>query len=239
MLADPWMNESGGAAAFSEIKSRLAGYLQGPVNFEQIYHCAHELRFASPPTPGAADEFKPIMQPFLSNTAGLSKSALEALCGKIVEVIFGDVSRSCGDNPLGLEPLVRFVETLRSHYVTRIYTTNYDDFPLQAVPELYTGFASSPSGVRRFDLDRFWHRERWDGIFHLHGSVHMGYQHPLKGTSASSSGSTTAPRRLGTPRLRGALRVEWMAPRFSGPPSSPDWRNFRAYSSTRSHTSIL
>jgi hypothetical protein len=181
VLADPWMTKSGGAAACAEIKSRLAGYLQGPVNFEQIYHCAHELRFASPPTPRAADEFKPIMQPFLSNTAGLSKSALEALCGKIVEVIFADVSRSCGNNPLGLDPLVRFVEALRSHYVTRIYTTNYDDFPLQAVPDLYTGFASAASGVGRFDLDRFWHRERWDGIFHLHGSVHMGYQTPFEG----------------------------------------------------------
>ena len=181
VLADPVMKNSGGAAAFSEIKSRLAEYLQGPVNFEQIYHCAHELRFASPPTPGAADEFKPIMQPFFSNATRPPKSALEALCGKIVEVIFGDVSRSCGNNPLGLGPLVRFVETLRTHFVTRIYTTNYDDFPLQAVPDLYTGFASAASGVRRFDVNRFWHRERWDGIFHLHGSVHMGYQHPPEG----------------------------------------------------------
>ena len=175
VLADRWMDKSGGAAAFAEIKSRLAGYLQGPVNFEQIYHCAHELRFASPPTPGAADEFKPIMQPILPNPTGLSKDALEALCRKIVEVIFGEVLRACGNNPLELGPLVRFVETLRSHYITRIYTTNYDDFPLQAVTDLYTGFGSAPPGVRRFDLNRFWHRERRDGIFHLHGSVHMGY----------------------------------------------------------------
>jgi hypothetical protein len=181
VTTDPLMQRIGGAAAFVEIKSRLEGYLQGPINFEQIYHCAHELRFASAPTPGAADEFKPIMQPFLSNSAGLSERTLEALCGKIVEVIFGEVSRSCAHNLLRLEPLARFIETLRSDYITRIYTTNYDDFPLQAVANLYTGFAVATGGARRFDVDRFWHRERWDGIFHLHGSVHMGYPHPPRG----------------------------------------------------------
>jgi len=219
VLADPWMTKSGGAAAFRQIKSRLANYLRGPVNFEQIYHCAHELRFSSSPAPGAVDEFKPIMQPFLSDTTGLSASALEALCAKIVMIIFADVSGSSNNNPLGLSPLIRFVETLRSYYVTRIYTTNYDDFPLQAVPDLYTGFASASSGVRRFDLDGFWHRERRDGIFHLHGSVHMGYRHPPEGaigelfwfdnraealTHSAFAGSS--PRRMdGTSVLRTAI----------------------------------
>lgn len=179
--ADPWMQRTGGDAALAEIKRRLGGYLQGPVNFEHIYHCAHELRFAFDPTPGAADEFKPVMQPFLSDTTGLSRDGLEALCGKIVEVIYDEVSRSCGSNPLGLDPLSNFVEFLRSQYVTRIYTTNYDDFIHQAVPDLYAGFGAAHGGARQFDLRRFWRRERWDMVSYLHGSVHMGFQPPPHG----------------------------------------------------------
>lgn len=175
------MQHTGGDAAFEEIKRRLGSHLQGPVNFEHIYHCAHELRFASGPTPGAADEFKPVMHPFLSDTTGLSPQALQALCGKIVEVIYAEVSRSCGSNPLALGPLSDFVEFLRSQYVTRLYTTNYDDFILQAVPDLYTGFGAVATGARRFDLQRFWWRERWDALAYLHGSVHMGFPNPPRG----------------------------------------------------------
>ena len=181
VLADRWMQHTGGDAAFSEIKRRLGSYLQGPVNFEHIYHCAHDLRFAFGPTPGAADEFKPIMYPFLSDTTDLSKAALDALCGKIVEVIYAEVSHSCGTNPLGLGPLSNFVEFLRSQYVTRLYTTNYDDFILQAVPGLYTGFGRVQGAGRRFDLKRFWYREHCDAVAYLHGSVHMGFQAPPHG----------------------------------------------------------
>jgi hypothetical protein len=181
VLADSWMQRTGGDAAFREIKRRLGGYLQGPVNFEHIYHVAHELRFAFGPTPGAADEFKPIMHPFLSDTTGLPKAALDALCGKIAEVIYGEVSRSCGGNPIGLGPLSNSVELLRSQYVTRLYTTNYDDFILQAVPDLYTGFGRVHGTGRRFDLERSWYRERRDAVAYLHGSVHMGFQAPPYG----------------------------------------------------------
>jgi hypothetical protein len=170
----------GGDHAFTAIKSGLAGYLQSPVNFEQIYHCAHELIFSYSPTPGAVDEFKPILQPFLSNTTGLTEQALCGLCAKIVEVIIAEVSRACDNNPLDLGPLTRFVETLRADYVTRIYTTNYDDFPLQAVPDLYTGVDSAPrSGPKCFELDQFWRKEHADCLFHLHGSVHMGFPNPM------------------------------------------------------------
>lgn len=179
VAADPYMQRSGGHAAFQEIKTGLVGYLQRPgvVNFEQIYHCAHELLFTYPPTPGAFDEFKPIMQPFVANTTSLPEKAVRALCDKIVEVIYGEVSRSCGSNPLSLDPLARFIERLRGDYVTRIYTTNYDDFPLQAVPDLYIGFAGGPA-PRPFDPKGFWRKERSDGLFHLHGSVRMGYARP-------------------------------------------------------------
>lgn len=180
--ADPYMRRVGGDLAFTTIKSGLAGYLQRPgiVNFEQIYHCAHELIFTSTPTPGAFDDFKPILQPFVSNTTGLTEEALRGLCDKIVEVIIAEVSRACENNPLDLGPLVRFLDTVRADYVTRLYTTNYDDFLFQAAPDLYTGFDKAPgSGPKRFDLDQFWLQERADSIFHLHGSVHIGFPHPI------------------------------------------------------------
>lgn len=219
VLADSWMKQSGGAAAFEAIKLGLARYLQGSVNFEQIYHCAHELMFTYPTTAGAYDEFKPVMQPFISNTTGLPQQALPALCEKIVDVIFRDVSHSCDNNTLSLAPLAHFLKTLRRDYVTRIYTTNYDDFPLQAAPDLYTGFPTEGSGARPFDLDRYWQRERWDGLFHLHGSVHLGYAHSPNGDIGDlfwfddraealkySSFSGSSPQRMdGTSILRTAV----------------------------------
>jgi hypothetical protein len=142
VMADSYMRRVGGDRAFMAIKSGLDGYLQSPVNFEQIYHCAHELIFTYSPTPGAVDEFKPILQPFVSNTTGLAEQALRGLCAKIVDVIIAEVSRACDNNLLDLGPLARFVETLRADYVTRIYTTNYDDITLQAVPDLLSSVST-------------------------------------------------------------------------------------------------
>lgn len=184
VAADRYLQTTGGDAAFQAIRAGLAGYLRKPgvINFEQIYHVAHELLFTYPPTPGAFDEFKPIMQPFVTNATGLSQEAVRSLCDKIVTVIYAEVSKSCGTNPLSLDPLVRFIERLRGDYVTRIYTTNYDDFPLQAASDLYTGYARGPAAEPRpFDVNGFWQKERRDGLFHLHGSVHMGYAHPRSG----------------------------------------------------------
>jgi hypothetical protein len=222
VMADGFMKMTGGDAAFQTIKAGLAGYLQKPgnVNFEQIYHCAHELIFTCPPPLGAYDEFKPVMQPFVSNTTGLTEEALRALCGKMVEIIFREVSSSCDGCTLDLKPLARFVEALRADYVTRVYTTNYDDLLLQAVPELYTGFdATLTSGPKRFEVDSYWRKECWDGIFHLHGSVRMGFTHPPHGEIGEllwfdnrtealvhSSFSGSSPRRMdGTSVLRTAV----------------------------------
>ena len=178
VMADPIMQGESGDAAFQAIKAGLAGYLNNPVNFEQVYHCAHEMLSTYLPTAGAVDEYRPIMYPFMENTTGLPKEAFHALCGKLVAVIFDEVSKSCGTTPLVLDPLSNFIEGLRRDYVTRIYTTNYDDFVLQAAPNLYTGFRKALSGLRAFDVNGFWHRERADAVFHLHGSIHMGFPTP-------------------------------------------------------------
>ena len=49
---DAWMKKCCGDHAYREILKILAGYLQGgicAVNFEQIFHCAHELLFTFDP----------------------------------------------------------------------------------------------------------------------------------------------------------------------------------------------
>jgi hypothetical protein len=180
VMADSIMKVIGGDTAFQTIKIALPGYLDDPnsVNFEHIYHCAHELLATFSLTPGAKDEYKPILFPLIANKSGLTRDALDPLCKKIVEVIIHEVSARCSNPALDLRPLANFLESIRRDYVTRIYTTNYDDFPLQAAPDLYDGFQAPSAGPRRFDINGFWHKERRDGIFHLHGSVHMGFGHP-------------------------------------------------------------
>lgn len=181
VMADQVMQMTSGDKAFQVIKDGLDRYLAKPgvVNFEQIYHCAHELLFTKPPTTGAYDEFKPIMQPFLADQTGLKEEALRALCGKIVEVIYEELSARSEAPTWDLGPLASFVNGLRASHVTRIYTTNYDDFPLQAVADLYTGYgATVRGGARWFDIDTFWDQQDRAALLHLHGSVHMGFPHP-------------------------------------------------------------
>jgi hypothetical protein len=144
VMADGLMQYTGGDVAFQTIKNALQNYLQRPgvVNFEHIYHCVHELMvFAFPPTAGAFDEFRPLLYPFTVEL-DIKRDTLRELAQKIVKVIFIEVSAACDRHPISLAPLGNFIQALRDDYITRIYTTNYDDFPLQAVPDLYTGFDS-------------------------------------------------------------------------------------------------
>src|SRR6202035_5435340 len=79
-----------------------------------------------------------------------------------------------------LDPLAAFLGELRGNHITRIYTTNYDDFLLQAAPDLYTGFDPAPSSdPKSFDGGTFWQAVDSDGVFHLHGSVHLAFGPPL------------------------------------------------------------
>jgi NAD-dependent SIR2 family protein deacetylase len=171
-----------GDVAAQMIFAELRKYLTKPgnINFEQVYHCAHELLVIQPATLGAYDEFKPILLPFLIDKTGLSRDALKILCQKIVEVIYREVSRSCETLKVPLDDFAGFIAKIRETYVTRIYTTNYDDLPLQAAPDLSVGFktANSPSP---FDLRKFWHEDNRDSLYHLHGSVRMGYGDPTRG----------------------------------------------------------
>jgi len=185
VMSDVWMQHTGGDKAFALVKETLQGYLQSPsdVQFEQIYHCVHELIYLFGPTQGAVNEFRPLLTPFVDVRGAVTESSLRALAGKMVEVIYSNISSSCEKPPISLEPLRNFICGLRDRFTTRIYTTNYDDYPLQAAPDLYTGFELKQSAEpKRFELNEFWGKQDVDSIFHLHGSVHLGFARPASGS---------------------------------------------------------
>lgn len=182
ILADAWMVRCGGDRAWTEIRRILGDYLEGgceAVNFEQIYHCAHELQYVFDPTSGAVNDFRPLLQPFLVRRFEADERALRALCGRIGDFIFEAMIDASASPAAPLEGLARFIANLRRTSVTRIYTTNYDDFPLQAAPDLDVGFPPADGRVAvRFDPRHVlasWDR---DCLHHLHGSVHFGFPHP-------------------------------------------------------------
>lgn len=180
--ANKWMRHTGADHAYLEIQAILADYLQGgacAVNFERIYHCAHELLFTFKPTLGAVNEYRPILVPFIKRRFRSDERALRALVEHMAKFIFAELSMVCENPKTSLDLLAKFVARLRKDYVTRIYTTNYDDFLLQTAPDLYTGFPVPPSSdAKCFDPQAFWEASDTDGVFHLHGSVHLGFPRP-------------------------------------------------------------
>lgn len=186
VMADDWMKTCGGDKAYQTIRDRLQSYLQraDDVNFEQIYHCAHELSYMFPHTAGAMNEFRPLLPAFAELKEPLDERALRGLCGKITDVIYSRFSAACDINPLSLAPLSKFIDKIRQTHVMRIYTTNYDDFILQASPDLYTGFSNvAAPGPQQFELGKFWDRLDDASAFYLHGSVHLGFPHPMPAES--------------------------------------------------------
>ena len=185
VLADWQMQHCGGDCAYLKIADGLAGYLIGgadAVNFEHIYHCAHELLATFAPTSGAVNEYRPILQPFIERRIAFDKSALRELVRRMGEFIYAELSAVCEAPTKSLDPLTAFIAKVREDHITRIYTTNYDDFLLQAEPGLYIGFDHAPSSApKQFDRDRFWQALDEDGLFHLHGSVHLAAGLPVPG----------------------------------------------------------
>ena len=179
---DAWMKKCGGDDAYREILETLSGYLQGgtcAVNFEHIFHCAHELLFTFDPDSAAMNEYRPILQPFICRRIDADERALHGLVEHMAKFIFEELSATCERPTVNLDPLTAFLEGLRKDHIIRIYTTNYDDFLLQAAPDLYTGFDSKPSpDAKRFDRRAFWQATDTDCVFHLHGSVHLSFTFP-------------------------------------------------------------
>jgi len=184
---DAWMRHTGADRAYLEILAFLAGYLQGGVRavIEVLeVHCAQQLLFTFKPTHGAVNEYRPILVPFIKRRFRSDEEALRALVGHMAKFIFAELSTVCENPKTSLDPLASFLALLRKDHITRIYTTNYDDFLLQAAPDLNTGFPNPPSSdPKRFDPQAFWEATDTDGVFHLHGSVHLGFPRPPPGDS--------------------------------------------------------
>jgi hypothetical protein len=179
VMSDPWVQNQKGDVAYQTIKRRLRRYLHNPgiVHFEQIYHCAHEFIYLQRPNKSAVDEFRPILVPFLKDTSKTTGTGLRSLVGKITEIIYNEIVTRCAAPACSVDPFEAFLTGLEATSVPRIYTTNYDDFALQAKPTLYTGYDRKGSKETGFDFDRFWGRWNDSSLFHLHGSVHMSYSH--------------------------------------------------------------
>ena len=182
VAADGWMQDCASDVAWSEISDTLAGYFQGGaavVNFEHIYHCAHELLSIFEPVAGAVNEYRPVLVPFLEPRTTFDQRALKALVQCMAEFIFEELTVVCERQATSLTPLTAFIRKLQGDYITRIYTTNYDDFVLQAAPDLYTGFdPASNLGGTSFDRRAFQGGFDHDCILHRHGSVHLAFGRP-------------------------------------------------------------
>ncbi len=187
ILADGWMQRCGGDQAWSEIRETLSRYFSdgadgllspNAVNFEHIYHCAHELLSTFEPSKGAAREFLPVLVPFIERRTALDAEALRQLVTRIAAFIFAEISAVC-EHGSDLSLLTTFLETLRRDHTVRIYTTSYDNFLLRAAPDLHTGFDSRRHpGAKPFDGKAFWSTFQRDSAFHLHGSVHLSFGFP-------------------------------------------------------------
>lgn len=187
ILSDDRMRHEAGDHAWSEIKHTLSGYFKHDadnikshqvVNFEHIYHCAHELLSTFEPTERTVNEFRPVLVPFIKRHANLGDTTLRALVSRIAEFIFAEMVEVC-EHAKCLNTLTAFLAKLRQDHIVRIYTTNYDDFLLQAAPDLYTGFEPEPRcGAKPFDRQKFWNAIDQDCSFPLHGSVHLSFGLP-------------------------------------------------------------
>lgn len=64
----------------------------------------------------------------------------------------------------------KFLNQLSENYELGIFTTNYDNLILQALPNLFTGFDRQSGEFLRRDVIK---RQFWDFVYHVHGSVHF------------------------------------------------------------------
>ncbi|MFC0698237.1 SIR2 family protein [Paraburkholderia humisilvae] len=170
----------GGTQVYQEVAGKLLDFYDDPADahFERIYHVLHELETLRV-TPGAVTKFKPVMAPFLELTPSYEPRALRAAAGTMIKCIYREVSKICDAPEQPLDQLARFFVNLEEAYVPRVYTTNYDDFVGQSTDDRYfTGFTQNHGDHAAFDATGFW--SHWDSpaLFHLHGSIHMGFPAP-------------------------------------------------------------
>ncbi|ENN83769.1 hypothetical protein RHSP_40850 (plasmid) [Rhizobium freirei PRF 81] len=89
----------------------------------------------------------------------------------LIRCLASEMRARCLTMPADLPALKRWhemLQALRDRFDVVIYNLNYDTVALSGWPNAFTGFGSDG----RFDPAAV-HRRDWEGIFHLHGSVHF------------------------------------------------------------------
>lgn len=190
LRANEYCVKSGGLRAFLRVRRALKAYYgkdhQGEAHFERIYHALHELAELVHPVNGAVPRYKPVLKAFLQlkrvyepivPNAVAGTRDFDAACQAMIEAIYDIASKASDTLEKPIDNFASFFASMRQEYVVRTYTTNYDDFALQAAPDLYTGFTvPHASGTYfHFDEQEFWRSWNLDSLFHLHGSVHFGW----------------------------------------------------------------
>ncbi|APP85567.1 hypothetical protein BI317_16690 [Xanthomonas hortorum pv. gardneri] len=223
IASDRWCQHTGGAQAYEDVKKALVEYYHGntaEAHFERVYHVLHELD-SFHRTLGAVPKFSPVMLPFLKPVMNHSQMALRAASRCMLETIYRATSKFCDEPKQPLDSMRDFFQQLESRFVPRIYTTNYDDFVQQATGNGYfSGFTEDSGNYLRFNARDYW--ANWDvpGLFHLHGSIHMGecldfahssigeivwYPERSEAVKHNSASSSDVSRMDGTGLQRGAI----------------------------------
>lgn len=168
----------GGIDVYCDVKKTLESYYgdTNEAHFERIYHVMHELSMLEKVT-GSVPKYSPVMLPFLNKQKNYTQKALKAACQAMLNVIYEEVSSVCDKPKAPLGPLETFFHLLEKQFIPRVYTTNYDDFISQATQGRYfTGFDQSPdNNYQLFNSKSYWSNWNMPGLFHLHGSIHMGF----------------------------------------------------------------
>lgn len=178
VLNDGWLKSNNADETYNFIRGTLRKYLVKPggEHFEQIYHVIEELCQLSQQVDASAyDEFRYLLKPFVEiiNSPVLANKKLSILREKYIHYLFEIISESCQAPKYPIAPLTNFLTYLSSNYITRIYSLNYDDYVLQAKPDLFNGFDKINNG--KFLRNQFSSNRDTSSVFQLHGSVRMGF----------------------------------------------------------------
>jgi hypothetical protein len=85
-----------------------------------------------------------------------------------------EFSKSDLDNPRHpFQLYMGFFAYLREHFDIGIYNLNYDSLAYTATKDLFTGFDDDTG---EFLPDIITHRQEWEFIYHIHGSVHFTFK---------------------------------------------------------------
>ncbi|WP_145915372.1 SIR2 family protein [Geobacter anodireducens] len=178
ILNDCWVLHNKADETYKLIRNTLKSFLINPggEHFEQIYHVIDELSQASYVVQTSAfDEFRYLIQPFIEikNNGILDSAKLTALGQRYLYYVYEIISKACDTPAFSVAPFSNFLNNMTSAHTLRIYSLNYDDYVLQAKPDLYNGFEKRDNG--KFNKKEYFSNSSISSVFQLHGSIRLGY----------------------------------------------------------------